>query len=266
MPPTLTRRGLLAAGVALAAAPLLPARARAVAHARSLVATTRTLDVGVPARLVAVDGEDVEPVEGTRFGLSMAQRLDLLIDLPAGGGAFPVLALREAAPERAGIVLATPGAAVPRIPVTGEAPSPLFDLDFAQEARLRPLRPLPERAPDRAPTLVLDGGMAPYLWTIDGRAWPDPRPVEAGSGERVEITFRNVSAMAHPMHLHGHVFQVVGFNGRRFGEAVRDTVMVPPRAAVTVALDAGEAARWALHCHHMPHMDSGMMTELHVSA
>ncbi len=40
----------------------------------------------------------------------------------------------------------------------------------------------------------------------------------------------------------------------------------PPMAMVTVALDAGEAARWMLHCHHMPHLSTGMMTEFAVSA
>jgi FtsP/CotA-like multicopper oxidase with cupredoxin domain len=35
---------------------------------------------------------------------------------------------------------------------------------------------------------------------------------------------------------------------------------------VTVAVDAGEAARWMLHCHHMPHLSTGMMTEFAVLA
>ena len=230
-------------------------------------ATAFWIDTGtVSGRLIAVDGEDVEPVAGHRFGLSMGQRLDLLLDLPAGGGAFPVLALREAAPERAGIVLATPGATVPRLPIVGEAPAPVFDMDLAQEGRLRALAPFADRAPDQELMVMLEGSMAPYLWTIDGRSWPDPQPIQARTGERVELTFHNMSMMAHPMHLHGHAFQVVGLNGRRLAGAVRDTVLVPPMAAVTVAFDAGEAARWMLHCHHMPHLATGMMTELRVSA
>ncbi len=69
------------------------------------------IDTGaVDAQLVAVDGEPVQPITGRRFGLAMAQRIDLLIDLPAGEGAFPILALREGAQERAGIILATAGA------------------------------------------------------------------------------------------------------------------------------------------------------------
>lgn len=230
-------------------------------------ATAFWIDMGaVPATLVAVDGEAVEPIAGERFGLAMGQRLDLVLDLPSEGGAFPILALREAAPERAGIVLATPGAAVPRLPVRGDSPSAVFDADFAQESKLRARVPLPERPAQSADTLMLQGSMSPYLWSIDGRPWPEPRVLQARSGERVELTFHNMSMMAHPMHLHGHAFQVVGINERRFRGAVRDTVLVPPMAAVTVAFDAGEAARWMLHCHHMPHLATGMMTELQVSA
>jgi len=35
---------------------------------------------------------------------------------------------------------------------------------------------------------------------------------------------------------------------------------------VDVSLYAGETARRMLHCHHMPHLASGMMTELAVTA
>ena len=115
-------------------------------------------------------------------------------------------------------------------------------------------------------TLMLGGSMMPYLWTIDGQSWGTHRPVEARSGERVTLTFHNMSMMAHPMHLHGHHFQVVALNGRAVNGARRDTVHVPPMGMVTVALDAGEAARWMLHCHHMPHLATGMMTEFVVSA
>jgi FtsP/CotA-like multicopper oxidase with cupredoxin domain len=80
------------------------------------------------------------------------------------------------------------------------------------------------------------------------------------------LSFHNMSMMAHPMHLHGHVFQVVGLNGRRVAGALRDTVHVPPMSMVDVALDVGEAARWMLHCHHMPHLTTGMMTEFAVTA
>lgn len=234
-------------------------------------ATSFWIDSGaVPARLVAVDGHPVEPVAGSRFGMAMAQRLDLEIDLP-GDGAFPILALREGARERTGIILATRGAGVQKIAETGDEETRAFDTDLAQEMLLKGARataaePLAPRPADRSHTIMLGGSMQPYLWTIDGQTWATHKPITAKSGERVELTFHNMSMMGHPMHLHGHVFQVVNVNGRAISGAMRDTVYVPPMAMVTVALDAGEAARWMLHCHHMPHLSTGMMTEFAVSA
>ncbi len=228
-------------------------------------ATTFWIDTGLPARLVAVDGHAVVPMAGTRFGMAMAQRLDIEIDLP-GDGAFPILALREGARERTGLILASAGAAVSKVSGLSEADHPAFDLDLAQEASLQAVTPLAARPVDRAQMIMLAGAMQPYVWTIDGQTWDTHKPIEAKSGERVELMFHNMSMMAHPMHLHGHVFQVVKINGRAINGAMRDTVYVPPMAQVTVALDAGEAARWMLHCHHMPHLSTGMMTEFAVSA
>ena len=229
-------------------------------------ATVFWIDTGAaPARLVAVDGHAIVPLPGTRFGLAMAQRLDIEIDLP-GAGAFPVLALREGARERTGIILASSGAEVQRIDGMAEADAPAFDTDMAQELRLQAANPLAARKVDRAQMIMLAGAMQPYVWTIDGQTWDTHVPVSAVSGQRVELTFHNMSMMAHPMHLHGHVFQVVNINGRAVNGALRDTIYVPPMAQVTVALDAGEAARWMLHCHHMPHLSTGMMTEFAVSA
>jgi len=230
-------------------------------------ATTFWIDTGaLDGRLVAVDGHAVQPVAGRRFGVAMAQRLDIELDLPGGEGAYPVLALREGARQRTGVILATRGAQVARIDPLGEADAPAFDRDMAQETALRAAVPLPLRAPDRVEMVMLGGAMQPYVWTINGRTWGEHIPVAAQSGQRVEIMFHNMSMMAHPMHLHGHAFQVVGVGNRRFPGAVRDTVLVPPMAMVTIAIDAGEAARWMLHCHHMPHLATGMMTEFAVSA
>ncbi|MCO5151277.1 MULTISPECIES: multicopper oxidase family protein [unclassified Shinella] len=230
-------------------------------------ATVFWIDTGaLTGQLVAVDGHQVRPLAGSRFGLAMGQRLDIEIDLPNEGGAWPVLALREGARERTGIVLATPGAAIARIDALAEKEAPAFDIDLAQEASLSGIDTLPERPIERNQMVMLGGSMQPYVWTIDGAVWGKHRPIVAKSGERVELGFHNMSMMGHPMHLHGHAFQVVGINARRFAGARRDTIYVPPMSMVTVALDAGEAARWMLHCHHMPHLSAGMMTEFRVEA
>ncbi|MBX5217297.1 multicopper oxidase domain-containing protein [Rhizobium sp. NLR9a] len=216
-------------------------------------ATALTIDTGsLSGELFAVDGQGVQPVAGTSFPVSMGQRLDIRLSIPKDGGAFPVLALREGALERTGVILATAGADVRRVADAGDAKGPVLGLGLEQ--RLLSLRPLAARATDRLFKLSLGGDMASYAWGIDGA---DGLVVKRG--ERIEIAITNSSMMAHPMHLHGHHFQVVGINGTPVAGAVRDTVLLPPMASVVLAFDADNPGRWPLHCHHLYHMASGMM-------
>ena len=218
-------------------------------------ATGFTIDVGgLQTQVIAVDGQDIAPLDATTFPLSMGQRVDFLCRIPADGGAFPILARREGAAERAGIVLATNGAAVVKLPVAGALNGPVLTLD--SEARLITARPLIAAPVTRQFALELTGTMQGYKWGI---AIPDP--IKVALGDRVEMTFRNTTMMAHPMHMHGHHFQVVAINGTAFRGALRDTVLVPPMTSVSVAFDANNTGEgWALHCHHLYHMATGMMT------
>ena len=43
----------------------------------------------------AVDGDPAKPLHVTRFPMAEAQRVDVIVQMPAGGGAFPVVAQRE---------------------------------------------------------------------------------------------------------------------------------------------------------------------------
>ncbi|WP_168879256.1 multicopper oxidase family protein [Rhizobium sp. P28RR-XV] len=216
-------------------------------------ATAFTIDTGrLSGELIAVDGQGVQPVAGTSFPVSMGQRLDILLSLPKDGGAFPILGLREGAVERTGIILASAGAAIRKIAVEGDAKGPVLGLDLEQ--RLRPISPLAARPADRRFELSLTGDMAAYNWAIDGA---DGLVVKRG--ERVEVAITNTSMMAHPMHLHGHHFQVIGINGIPVAGAVRDTVLLPAMASVILAFDADNPGHWPLHCHHLYHMATGMM-------
>ncbi len=224
-------------------------------------ATVFRIDAGgLAARLLAVDGQPVVPAPAQGLALAMGQRADVEVEIPSGGGAFPVLAMREGARERTGIVLATAGAGIRRIPSLGEVDAAPYA--SGQEAALRAVAPLADRPVQRRFDVALTGTMTPYAWTIDGRAWGRHRRLQARPGERIEIALTNRSGMAHPMHLHGHRFQVVEAGGRRIPGAVRDTVQVPANERLVLALDAGQPGRWMFHCHHMPHLATGMMTEL----
>jgi FtsP/CotA-like multicopper oxidase with cupredoxin domain len=222
-------------------------------------ATAYWVDLGgAGATLIAVDGTPVQPVAGTRFPLSMAQRIDLLVDVPAGA-TVPVLAQREGDVVRTGLVLAAPGAAVARIG-DADAKAPPLDLDL--ERRLVPATPLPQRAVDRTVRVDLAGGMTPYAWSLNGAYWPKPELIRVKTGERVMLDIVNGTMMAHPMHLHGHAFQVVEIDGAALSGAVRDTVLVAPMGRVGVVFDADNPGRWPFHCHNLYHMATGMMTDV----
>lgn len=218
------------------------------------------IDLGVlTGHVVAVDGHPVHPVAGRRFPLAMAQRLDILVDLP-GIGAFPILARLEGSRRRTGIVLATRGAKVVRIKETSL--DKMQPIDNLLETRLSARAPLAPRKPDLVRRIVLSGRMNPYAWSLNGEYWPHITPLMLQEGQRVEIDLVNHSMMAHPMHLHGHAFQVVAVNGRAINGAVRDTVLVTPMmGSVRIAFDANNPGRWPFHCHNLYHMMTGMMTE-----
>lgn len=228
-------------------------------------ATAFWIDTGsMEGEVIAVDGNPVVPVRGSRFPLAMGQRIDIRLRVPDEAGAWPVLALREGSVERTGFVLATKGGAVKRIAPVGEQATPALDL--ALESNLAAAQPLAERLADVNQPVELGGTMQGYAWTLNGRSWGNHQPISVRKGERAELTLRNTSMMGHPMHLHGHHFQVVAIDGRRFAGAVRDTVWVPPMREVTVAFDAANPGTWALHCHHLYHMATGMMTVVDYAA
>lgn len=221
------------------------------------------IDLGtLNATLMAVDGMDVRPVFGRRFELAMAQRLDIDVTIPDTGGAFPVLAQREGDRARTGIILATPGAEITRLSSDAETITSPVLLDL--ERQLTAIDSLGDRAVDRRLTVDLTGDMMAYVWGINGVSFGDHTPLNAALGERVEIVLRNQTMMSHPMHLHGHHFQVVALGQSRLNGAMRDTVIVPPRESVTIRFDANNPGEWPLHCHNAYHLEAGMMTTLMV--
>lgn len=216
------------------------------------------IDLGdLTGRVVATDGHAVQPVPGKLLPIAMAQRLDILIDLPTAG-AFPILARLEGSVRQTGIILATVGAPISRIADGTQAAPPI---DNSLEARLAAAEPLPTRPADAVHTIALGGGMKPYAWSMNGEYWPQITPLMLNKGQRIEIELVNRTMMAHPIHLHGHVFQVVAIDGRELHGAVRDTVLVSPSGRVRIAFDADNPGRWAFHCHNLYHMETGMMTE-----
>jgi FtsP/CotA-like multicopper oxidase with cupredoxin domain len=218
------------------------------------------LDLGaLNGELIAVDGFRVRPVMARTFPIAVAQRLDIRLIIPRGAAAHPVLAILEGEARQTGIVLQVGNGKLARIPDMAAQPSGALTLDL--ERSLSAVTPLAPRKPDRTHTLNLTGDMANYVWSINNVAWTkDVPPLPIAKGERVELVMVNKTPMPHPMHLHGHEFQVVEIDGQRISGAVRDTVLMLPNGRVVVAFDANNPGWWAFHCHLLYHMDAGMFT------
>ena len=217
------------------------------------------IDLGqVQARLVAVDGREVQPLAGSVFPIAIAQRVDLEFKMPADRPVLPVLAVLEGERKRSGIVLATAAGSVAKLPDLASVAS--TPLNFAMEQSLRAVAPLSLKPANRTIQVDLTGAMESYVWGLNGLTYGHDKPLMVAKGERVEMTMSNRTMMSHPMHLHGHSFQVVAVDGQRFSGAVRDTVLVPPMKSVTIAFDADNPGHWAFHCHNLYHMEAGMMT------
>ncbi|MDO9223333.1 MAG: copper resistance system multicopper oxidase [Caulobacter sp.] len=123
---------------------------------------------------------------------------------------------------------------------------------------LEALDPNPDtRTPSRALELHLTGNMERFMWSFDGQKYSEiTKPIPFRLNERVRVTLVNDSMMSHPMHIHGHFFELlVGPKGRH---PRKHTVNVAPGGKVTFDLTADAPGDWAFHCHMMYHMHAGM--------
>ncbi|MFG1784346.1 multicopper oxidase family protein [Rhodococcus oryzae] len=199
------------------------------------------------------DGYPIEPVRADAVLLGMGERYDALVTLQ--DGVFPLVASAEGKNARALAIVRTgpgepPQADVPVAELDGRLPM-AWDMSATEADRL------PRRDVARALDIRLTGSMSPYTWSIDGVPF-DPSSVESNrfgvrSGERVRISWRNDTDMWHPMHLHGHTFELAESGARK------DTVIVLPRTTMATQFDADNPGVWAFHCHNSFHQDSGMM-------
>lgn len=99
------------------------------------------------------------------------------------------------------------------------------------------------------------------LWTWNSRAFPGIDPLVVGKDDRVRIRVGNLTMTNHPIHLHGHEFEVTGTDGgwipktARWPEVTTDIAVGQMRAIEFVANEPGD---WALHCHKSHHTMNAM--------
>ena len=118
------------------------------------------------------------------------------------------------------------------------------------------------RAPDREVEIHLTGNMERYMWSFDGEKLSEVKhPIPFVEGERVRVTLVNDTMMGHPIHIHGHFFDLV--TGKGAFAPRKHTVLVQPGGKVSWDFTPVEGD-WAFHCHMLYHMHAGMMQVVQV--
>ncbi|MHB0929300.1 MAG: multicopper oxidase family protein [Candidatus Nanopelagicales bacterium] len=201
------------------------------------------------------DGYPVQPALTKSIRIGMGERYDFTVTLK--DGVYPLVAAPVGKTGLARALVRTSAGAAP-----GASAQPReLDSDPLTADRLRVAlgAALPARDPSSTQELILSGSMAPYVWTINGATYEHASPLTIRRGETGRFLIRNLSMMSHPMHFHGHTFQLGGAGGTG---PRKDTVLVPPMAAFPIDLQADNPGRWMVHCHNIYHAEAGMMTRL----
>ncbi len=231
------------------------------------VRTMKLLFKGFDPLLLSRDGQPVKPslLHGKPLSLAPGQRADLLVS-GAEGDIRLALDLFEDVVE-IGYLIAGQGSGTRAALAENFAlpPNPL---------------PVPDLAGDvRSLALTLQGGIKGGLssavfngeerdlrtllengkgWAINGVAGPSPQPaftVKRGETIRLEVT--NRTAFGQPLHIHGHVWQVVGAEDPA---PLQDSAVIPPGEMLPLAFKADNPGLWALHSLVAERADGGLLT------
>jgi multicopper oxidase len=121
--------------------------------------------------------------------------------------------------------------------------------------------PLVTTEADQTFDMILSGGMMSPEWTINGKVFAQSETIVVAKGQRVRFNYLNHSPMSHPMHLHGHFFEVVGSPGLH-----KDTLIVEAHMGqASIEFVADNPGDWMHHCHNLYHMEAGMMNVVQIS-
>ncbi|GGY07824.1 hypothetical protein GCM10010510_62090 [Streptomyces anandii JCM 4720] len=183
----------------------------------------------------------------------MGERYDVLVTL--SDGVFPPVALAEGKNATGMAVIRTGSGGTPTATVRpmelGGTITAASQLRAADDVRLA------SKKADGVHRIELTGSMMGYDWAIVGRRFdvsnPAAHAITVEEGQRVRLDFVNTTTMWHPMHLHGHTYQL-GTSGPR-----KDTTIVLPKQTVSVFFDDDNPGQWMLHCHNGCHGEAGMM-------
>lgn len=236
------------------------------------VRTMYLLFKGQDPLLIARDGQPVMPttLSGKSIALAPGERADLLVSAGQGDIGLALDLFEDVA--EIGYLVAPKGSTAP----------PPLGADFALPPN--PVSPLASPDKMRSVSLTLEGGIKGGLttamlngeerdlrtllvngkgWAINGVAGPAAEPLFAAKkGETIRLDIANRTAFAQPLHIHGHVWQVLGADG---SQPFQDTVVIPAGETVSLAFAADNPGLWVLHSLVAERADGGLIGTFTVS-
>lgn len=237
----------------------------------------------LPYWVVAYDGQPVsphQPADG-RIRLGPGMRADLVIDMQGEPDSLRRVIDDAYGRDNAYEVMrfvfgAGPSGVVERTPPEGLRPNPVARPDLARAERKQVLF---EGGAMGGLSGAHMGGrflsmrelaQAGKLWAINGTVPQDvftaPPLFELTLGESYVIELVNETAFDHPVHLHGHIFEVLSRNGQPLDhKLLADSVLLRPRERAEIAFVADNPGAWMFHCHVLEHQESGMMATVKVA-
>jgi FtsP/CotA-like multicopper oxidase with cupredoxin domain len=248
---------------------------------------TRIIEIGVEgadAYVIAVDGNAVAPFALDTWRLGPAMRLDILVRAPSRNRAFRLIDYFGAYTWTLGTFTAK-GKEIKLRPFDPAAlyvaDLPRADVENAERmsftfsaasgsiaetaAVLSPDDPLTKIMMDAL--CVRDSA----FWAINKASWPSgdhrnvPPPLGTlQAGKSYVFELMNATPHPHPIHLHGHTFEVLSASRLKRPRHFADTVLLQPKERIEIAFVAAPG-NWMFHCHVLEHLEYGMMGYLRVA-
>lgn len=226
--------------------------------------------------IIAFDGQGVIPhkPQDDSVLLGPGMRIDLIIDCAAAPESL--FAVTDST-SRTTLATISYSAAAPLQTTFWNAPMTLPKNDLPRLNLKKPVaHSIDFRGGDSGPPIIgmVDGKEIGYremltkyglAWTVNSNvAHEESRAHEPilflKHGETHVLSIANSTGFVHPIHLHGHFFRVLGYNGiKPKFEQWRDTVFMNPWDELQIAFVAEEHGDWMFHCHILEHAAAGMM-------
>jgi FtsP/CotA-like multicopper oxidase with cupredoxin domain len=241
-----------------------PARLRLLNAANARV--MKIIMKNAELQVLAIDGQPVAPsvLQADQLRLEPGQRVDLLLAGFTGQLAIALdvlddvvdigfLEVRKAAPVPSNIALpANPISALGDVATAREV---TIHIEGGAKGGLKSAKVGDAELDMRG---LLEKGLA---WAFNGIAGAGGPPLfEAKKGETLVLIFDNGTAFPQPIHIHGHVWQMIESDGAKIEVPIwRDTATVPGLAKIKLALVADNVGLWVIQSLIAERADAGLL-------